>query len=339
VGQVEAGRDANGRRRRARIVRRTKKAVLADLDELKRRATAGAVGPDPTVAEHVAWWIDNVKAPTITESSRVTYKRRYKSWVKPYLSDVRLRKLTAQRVQEWLNALAAAGLSASARNDARTLLVGALHYAEGVGMVPKNVASFVQAPKVTRRASDALTKDETDRVLAAARGDRLEALWVLALKYGMRPSEMLALRWEHVDLAAGTLRVAEAKSAAGVRELPLLAGTLDALKAHRKRQAGERLKVGPLWTDSGHVFTTLDGRALPRRTFSTAWHALLAKAEVADRRPYAARHSAATLLLEAGVPLEVVSAILGHSGLSITADVYARVRADLKRRGLSALDS
>jgi len=58
---------------------------------------------------------------------------------------------------------------------------------------------------------------------------------------------------------------------------------------------------------------------------------------VGRRRFHASRHTAASLLLDRGVPLEVVSAILGHASLSVTADVYARVSMDAKRRALETL--
>jgi len=339
VASVEAGHYQNGKRRRARIVRRTKAAVMAELDELKRRGAAGLVGRDPAVDEFVAWWIDEVAAPKVTESSLTAYRARLRSWIAPQpIGKIQLRKLRAPDVQRWMNALAAQGIAPASRNSAKVLLSSALKYAHGVGMVERNVVSFVAGAKAAPRLDDALTAEEAAAVLHAAEGGRLEALWVLALKYGLRPAETLALRWDDIDLKAGTLTVVKSKSASGIRDLPLLAGTLEALKAHRARQRAERLQAGPLWQDTDHVFTMVDGRQLPRRSFSREWHALLERAEVADRRPYATRHSAATLLLEADVPLEVVSAILGHSGISITADIYAKVRSDLKRKGLAQLD-
>jgi integrase len=104
---------------------------------------------------------------------------------------------------------------------------------------------------------------------------------VLALKYGMRPTELMALKWSDVDLDDGKLKVAKAKSEAGVRDLPLLVGTLEALKVHRRRQTAER----PLRKDSGHVFTRPDGLPTYHKLLNNSWHALLKRANVGDRRP------------------------------------------------------
>jgi integrase len=92
----------------------------------------------------------------------------------------------------------------------------------------------------------------------------------------------------------------DAKTDAGVRELPLVAGTAEALREHRRRHAAERLAPGPLWVDTGHVFTTATGTPLDPRNVNRWWSALCERAGVAHRRFHAARHAAATLLLEQG---------------------------------------
>jgi integrase len=116
-----------------------------------------------------------------------------------------------------------------------------------------------------------------------------------------------------------------------------VAGTLEALREHRARQAAERL-AARVWDDSGHVFTTEIGTPLDGRNVSRTWHGWCEAAGVGGRRFHASRHTAATLLLDRGVPLEVVSAVLGHAGLAITADVYAAVTEDAKRRALALLE-
>jgi len=98
------------------------------------------------------------------------------------------------------------------------------------------------------------------------------------------------------------------------------------------------MAAGPDWVDTGHVFATEVGRPLDPRNVLRFWHRLTERAGVGRHRLHAARHTCATVLLEQGVALEVVSAVLGHASLAITADVYARVRMDAKRKGLGALD-
>jgi integrase len=135
----------------------------------------------------------------------------------------------------------------------------------------------------------------------------------------------------------GGLSLDTTKTDAGARTIPLVAGTMEALRDHRRRQAEERL-AAPVWLESGHVFADALGGPLDGRNTLRVWHGWTEAAGVGRRRFHASRHTAATLLLDQGVPLEVVSAILGHAGLSITADTYAKVSQDSMRRALAKLD-
>lgn len=175
------------------------------------------------------------------------------------------------------------------------------------------------------------------------RGDELEALWWLALQYGLRQGELLALRWSDVDLDGGELHVRKAKTTAGIRSLPLIPEAARRLRRHRQRAK----VVGP----GGLVFPAPRGDRRSPQRLRLRWSDLPAGAGIEHRRRsrgteqtcstsirrfHSSRHTAATLLLENGVALEVVSAILGHSSITVTASIYAKVRADLKRRGLEA---
>jgi integrase len=127
------------------------------------------------------------------------------------------------------------------------------------------------------------------------------------------------------------------KSAKSRRTLPLVAGTQEALKLHRERQLAEK-ETAVVWMDDSLVFTTEAGTPIDPRNLNRWWNALLKKAELGPRRFHASRHTAATLLLDSGVPLEVVSAILGHATLAVTSDIYAKVTEDAKRRALIGLE-
>jgi integrase len=324
VAQIESGRSAAGRRRYARAVRRTRKEAQAALKELQRAADAGlAPGQASTVEVFMAWWLDHVVPGTVTIDTVTRYKWITDHWITPHVGNVRLNKLTPTHVQAMLVKLEEAGLSPKSRTLARSVLARALRWAEQTSVVGRNVARLVDGPKVIRRPSDALTADEAKAVLATASGDRLEALGLL---------------WLDVDFEQGELTVAKGKTAGSVRTVPLVAGTAAALKERRRRQAAERLEAGPLWIDSGYVFTTHRGGPIHPRNALGWWHQLTENAGIGRRRFHATRHTTAVLLLDQGVPLEVVSAVLGHTNLAITSDVYARVTQDAKRRALAKLD-
>jgi integrase len=348
VGQ--AGRTTAGKRRKAAVVRRRRADVVEALDELRRQVTGGVV-PDRThtVAMFLDWWLAEVAAGQVSPSSLAEYAKRVRR-ITPHVGHVRLARLSTAHVQQLANRLTEI-YPRSPKTRATTLdtLRQALRWATTAGMIVRNPADGVQGPRTpVAKVDDTLEAAEAHAVLAHAMADtpELYGLVWLALTYGLRLGELLDLGWADVDLAAAELHVRRSKTAAGVRTLPLIAEAVDVLRAHRARA-----RVVPL---DGYVFPTSVGtRRTPQRT-RDEWSDLLAAAGVEHRcrncgsaercsshvrRFHVSRHTAATLLLERDVPLEVVSAILGHSSIGITADVYAKVRGDHMRRALSRIDA
>ena len=347
VGQIEAGRDPGGRRRYARVVRRYKADVLDELPELKRSVTEGVV-PDrtTTVENYLDFWLTDVVRGQVAESSYKEYEKRLRR-VKPHVGRVKLGKLTAPHIQALASHLAEKyPRSPKTRSTTLDTLRQALKWAVAAGMRSTNPAEHVQGPKsVVAKVDDTLTADEAKAVLKLAEDDRLYALVWLALKYGLRLGELLNLRWSDIDLAKRemTVRRSSTKTDAGHRTLPLIEDAKQVLQAHRK--------LCTVSSIDGYLFTIGGAQLSPQRT-REHWSGVLEKAEIkhlcrncgsddkcssAVRRFHCSRHTAATLLLEAGVELEVVSAILGHANIGITADIYAKVRNDLKRKGLEKL--
>jgi integrase len=168
----------------------------------------------------------------------------------------------------------------------------------------------------------------------------------------MRRGEALALRWSDVDLDSGLLRVrgtlarvdgdlvvTATKTAKSRRSIPM-SGTVEALlKAVRKQQLADRLKAGSQWHQTGDVFTTEDGQPCDPRNALRALKSAAAKAELPGIGLHTLRHSAATAMLTGGVPLKVVSEILGHASIVITADTYGHVSPDVSREALSTLSA
>lgn len=352
---VELGRDSTGRRQRKVIRGRTKAGVVAKLEQVRADVAKGLpiVDERRTTEDYLRWWVAEVLPGTIKDSTVTDYSWVLEHYVIPHVGRVPLAKLGPEQVHQMLRNLEGEGMSARTRQYARAVLRRALGHAERWGMVTRNVAALVEGPRtVTTRLDDTLTAAEAQRLLAVASEDRLCALAVIVLRLGLRKGEALALRWENVDLDAGELRVQGTlkrkvgeglvldtpKTKAGERTLPLLADCSEALVSRRRRQAAEKLEAGPAWEERGFVFTTPLGTPVDPRNVNRWWDSLCERAGIGHRRFHASRHTAATLLLDAGAPLEVVSAILGHASLAITADVYAKVTQDAKRRAVTAVD-
>lgn len=351
VGAVELEPGPDGRRRRKFVRvkagpgRRPPKELIDKLRAVQTARDSGAPIVDElaTVGGWLRHWAGEV-VPTldIAEGTADDYRWLTAKYLIPRLGRVRLAKLTVEHVEKMMAAMRADGLSPRTIAYTRAVLRLALTDAERRGRIPRNVVALTRAPKKSAaKLDDALTVDEAATVLQAASGDRLEALAVLVLAVGLRPGEAYRLRWPDLDFDnpdTATLTVNESKTAAGVRTIALPEFVATALRHHRRRQRDERM-AAPVWGDPELVFTSTVGTRLDDRNALRWWHNLCEQAGIPRRRFYCTRHTAATLMLNNGVPLEVVSATLGHAGLAITADVYAKVRPELQRKAADTMES
>jgi integrase len=190
-----------------------------------------------------------------------------------------------------------------------------------------------------------LDAEQARRLLEAACGNRLEALYVLAVTAGLRIGELLGLKWEDMDLDAETLHVRRTKSQAKTgptfttpkngkgRQLRLTRRAVEALKSHKATQNAERLKLGDLWEDNGLVFCTMCGKPLDfRNVATTSFKPLLQKAGLPDIRFHDLRYTCATLLLSRGHHPKLVQELLGHASVAMTLDRYSHMLPGMETR-------
>jgi integrase len=202
-------------------------------------------------------------------------------------------------------------------------------------LVPYNVADAVTPPRPTKPEITPLTAEQVKMLLAAARGDRLEALYVLAVTTGMRIGEMLGLKWSDVDLSAGTLQVRRTVAADGTANAPKTASSRRTVRL--SRLAIRALNKHP--RSAEWVFASTAGTPVGICNFhKNSWRPLLTRAGLPHRRVHDLRHTAATLMLSHGVPVKVVSEMLGHADVSTTLSIYAHVLPDMQGPAADAMD-
>jgi integrase len=247
------------------------------------------------------------------------------------VGSVRLVKLTPHQIERVYANLEASGLSGTSVAHIHTVLKGALKDAVRKRILALNPCEAVDAPRATTEEIHPLDDQQANAFLIAARGERLEALFILALRTGMRRGELCALYWKDVDLERGTLLVRQSlrarkgggydflppKTKAGRRTIALKPTVIEALKAHRSRQNEERLFLGEAWRDTrGPVFTSQVGTAQdPQNLSNVAFKRVLRKAGLPEEtRFHDLRHTCATLLLSHGTDAKTVR---GCEGLHI----------------------
>jgi integrase len=186
-----------------------------------------------------------------------------------------------------------------------------------------------------------LSAPEARRLLEAASGDRLEALYVLAVHTGMRRGELLGLKWDDVDLDASTVRVrrtltrpgngrrialGEPKTKRSSRTVRLTPRAVEALKRYRARQAEEKLKAGGVYQDRGLVFAGAIGNLInPSNLRQRSFAPLLSRAGLPRITFNDLQHTCASLLFSKNVRPKFVQELLGHASVTITLDTYSHM--------------
>ena len=258
------------------------------------------------------WLLTSAKG-SVRESTYESYRKQVERYVVPAVGRVKLKRLSAMQIQGMYRAMLDRSLSPRTVQYTHAVLHRALGQAVRWGLIPRNVSEDVDRPRLRREEIRPLNRSQARLLLETAResGDRFEALYVLALHTGMRPGELLGLKWEDVDLDKRGLQLNRAlagknltapKTKRSRRRIDLSAAGMAALKAHRKRQLEERIKRTGLWRDHGLVFPSAVGTPLSHRNVVRAFKDLLKRAgRPQSTRLYDLRHTCATLLLGSNV--------------------------------------
>ncbi|MGH9229791.1 MAG: tyrosine-type recombinase/integrase [Acidimicrobiales bacterium] len=276
----------------------------------------------------------------VASRTDVTLKAREQyEWAIPHieagLGAIRLDRLDREDVARWLDDLAMAGrLSWRSIQICRTVLRAALADAVEEGLLRRSPAARVPMPRAVakppkQKEVDAWTENQVAQFLALTAGHRWAVAFCLGALYGLRRSEVLALKWDDLDTKNGTLRIDEglvavrqgaawsnAKNARSRRVIPLDDETLRLLARHRKAQTEERLAAGPTWEDYHLIIATHAGRPVMPRSLDRALDLLIAEAGLPRLTSHGLRHTAATHMVRGARDvgeLRAVADLLGHS--------------------------
>lgn len=345
-GAVDLGW-VDGRRQRKYISAATRTEALRKLREAQRAIDQGVkTDARMTVGGWLEHWLATVVDGRVgSDNTRANYAQIVRVHLSPALGKFKLEKLSAEDVDKFLAGKAAAGLSRSHVGRMRTILTDALRHAERRGLVARNVAALSVMPKTTPTvARQSLTPHQARQLLDTANGERLEALLVVGLTVGLRPGELTGLLWSDLDLEGqpATLTVSGAmkqgpdgrvargdvkRSTAGRRTAALPSIAIEALRAHRALQASERLAAGSLWRDEGLVFPSEVGTPLNPSNVRRSFARIGAKAGIEGARfPYLLRHTAVSLLVDAGASIEEVADLLGDDPRTLYRHYRHKVR-------------
>ncbi|MGO9602508.1 MAG: tyrosine-type recombinase/integrase [Candidatus Binataceae bacterium] len=350
-GVVDLGWE-NGKRKRKSLYGTTRKEVAEALNNALREKEQGfrVAFERQTVKDFLELWLTNSAKGSTRPRTFERYGQLVHLHIIPTLGTRRLEKLTVLDVQHLLNDKLSQGLAPKTVRHIRGVLATALGRALKWGLVHRNAAALTEAPRAVRSEIRVFSSDEARRFVDVVKGERLEALYLLAVTLGVRRGEVLGLKWQDVDFEAatidvraslqrvnGNLELSEPKTKRSRRQLPLLDFVARTLRTHKAHQSEERLAAGSNWQDMGFVFATRVGTPVDPANLLHDFKRMLRKGELPDIRFHDLRHSAASRLVALNVHPRVVMELLGHSQISLTMDTYSHVVPDLLREAVGKL--
>ena len=318
-----------------------------------------ARGSSPVLKDYLAEWMDT-KAKRLRSSTAASYRSVVRTRLIPnlgnrHLVDLQpqmletylLRELESPRLDRRKEALSPSYVAYEA-NVLRAALADAVRW----GLLSRNPMERVELPRMHRREPRYFTPEQTAMFLEEAeRTSRYFALYILAIRCGLRIGEIAALRWEDIDLENAVVRVRHSLNfkvkpavvgptkTGRARTVDIGQATVDALRRHRNAQRKIRLVMGSGWNDEGWVFTTGTGRHIWREEIKRAdFDPICARLGLPKIRLHDLRHTMATLMLAQGVHPKVVQERLGHSSIAMTMDTYSSVLPGLQREAAELIE-
>ncbi len=291
-----------------------------------------------TIAELLRYWLDTYARSNVSAKTYEMYEHIIEHHIIPTLGAVHTQKLTPDHLQAFYADKLAAGCGPRTVQLCHLRLTQALKQAVRLGLLSRNVADFVTAPRAPAREMQTWDAAQARAFLESASQSPYGPIWLLSLATGMRRGELLGLRWQDVDLQRHTLSVRQTigivggkleikppKTKNSRRDVAVQNTVIAALREHRVAQHERRLALGCLWEDHDLVFCAANGRPIHPENLLRDYNHWVVVAGVPRIRIHDQRHTHVTLAIAAGANVGAVSKRVGHARTSITTDIYQHV--------------
>jgi integrase len=347
--------NSDGIRVRAYRYGRTFDEVAEKLAKLQEQERNGVPVPSRawTVGDWLTYWLAQIVQPSTEYNTYAKYEGKVRLYLVPCLGKKSLPRLTPHQVREALAKMKKDDVPAPTRVETLRVLRNALNRARREELVVRNVAELVDMPTVDKQERKPWSAKEAITFLGTARRHRLYAALVVLLTLGLRRGELLGLRWQDIDFdneqftpvrqvqrEKGKLILKKLKTESSQAALPLPPFVADALRERREVQEEERSAAGEHWHQAPGedlIFTERHGGPIEPRGFSRTFDTLVGHAPVRRITVRLARHTCGTLLAFLKVHPKSAQAILRHSQISMTMDIYTHVVDDDQRAAVALL--
>ena len=352
---VDLGRDASGKRRRKFVnVKGTKAQAQQKLRELVIRTDKGI----PVATQKITFgqWLSRWMAEYVVPNTRQRTIERYlgliEKHIAPHVGHVELTKLTPSDIQALEAMLLGNGMAPKGVEMVHNVISGSYKYALRMEAVWRNPAKSVTPPKITRKEVEPpeIAKVREILKLAEEEGHPLFPCFHLIAYTGLRRGEALGLRHQDLNLEVGTISVVQSlvrslqkglileptKTNAGRRTIDLDDGTVAVLRAHMGKQLLSRMELEGAYEDNGLVFPGPLGAPLKPMALTRAFQSFAKRLGLERAKLHDLRHFHASVMLQSGQSLLLVSKRLGHTSISTTGNVYGHLLPGWQKEAANA---
>lgn len=359
------GRYEDGKLKRKYFYGKTKKEVSDKLTDYKYKNMNHMLAIDEsiTIEQYFRYWLFEYKINEVKSSTITRYEGIYRNYIKgSQIARIKLKDLRTQQLQTYYNRLIEdTNITSSTILTINKVLKSCFAQAIKDGYLLKNFCTFVSLPKKCKKQAVVyLTIEEQKRFIEACTGHRLECLFLFALGTGLRLGEVLALTWNDINFDSKTVSVNKSirqetifnnkgegtyttiiqppKTETSIRTVPIPTNIVYKLKQFKVNQNKEKLFNGELYMPSDLVFTTPIGTPINTSNLRKAYNRLLKKANINNIKFHALRHTYATRLFEQGIQIKTVQALLGHSNINTTMNIYTHVTSEVKNDAIEKIN-
>jgi len=338
MGYISTGRTVNGVRQRRSVRGATSNEAREKLRRIEAEIVLGKPLADGSIRLDrflQEWFNTTIEPNCLSVNTAASYRGIIDRHLIPNLGKKRLGDLTVLDVDHLLHDKYESGLSGSTVQRIRMVLVKALRHAERRELVHRNVAALTDLRRTTRREGRSLLPEEARRLLSVANEHPHGVTVQLGLYLGLRPGEVLGLKWSDVDFQNRTLTVRRSlkrennalllgppKTAGSIRTLRMSTKLVDALQRHGSVQEIQRVAAGDLWQELDLIATTEVGTLVDPSNSRRSLNHMCERAGLGHWSPNELRHSFASLMSLSGAPMEEVADAMGHVDTRMTSQIY-----------------
>ncbi|RXI60139.1 site-specific integrase [Clostridium tetani] len=363
-GQISLGYDDKGKLIRKSFSGYSKQEVIKKMNEYQYKNNAGLLPSDDkiTLQQWFKTWLFEFRINDLKPSSFERYEGIYRKYIlNSPIGKMSLSELRAKDIQKYYNSLSNKGISANVVNTINGFLYTCLESALKQNYIPQNYCKLIILPKIIKEDEfTVLTLEEQNIFLNAIQGHKYQAAFTLALGTGLRLGELLGLKWSDIDFNKNTVSISRSikrttlindegernsqvleqlpKTKTSIREVPIPSNIIENLKQYREKQLLVKKENKDVYNDNDYIFSDKLGNPLDPKRIPRNFKSILKKTGLKDIKFHSLRHTYATRLFEADVPIKTVQALMGHSDITTTMNIYTHVMPEQKNKAVEKID-